>query len=104
MGFEKLISSPHSLLVAPIFLASFLSYHSLWFVEIFVKGYRLKLFFGESHYQGGKKYCRRCEIYLVHDGTLCPCCGMALRATPTARKDKEKLRLFLQRPVNAVYL
>jgi hypothetical protein len=62
-----------------------------------------KIIFGKSHYEGGRKYCRRCEIYLVHDGMFCPCCGMALRATPTARKDKEKLRL-LQRPDNVVYL
>jgi len=51
-----------------------------------------KIIVGHSHYDAGKKYCRRCEVYLYHNGTFCPCCGMALRATPTARRDKEKLR------------
>ena len=26
------------------------------------------------------------------EGVFCPCCGMALRATPSARRDREKLR------------
>jgi hypothetical protein len=46
----------------------------------------------KSYYADGKKYCRRCEIDLHHSGTFCPCCGMALRVTPTARKDKEVTR------------
>jgi hypothetical protein len=51
-----------------------------------------KIIFGESHYGAGKKYCRRCEVYFYHDGNFCPCCGMALRASPTNRKQKEKLK------------
>jgi uncharacterized Zn finger protein (UPF0148 family) len=47
---------------------------------------------GESHYGNGNKYCRRCEVYFFHDGTFCPCCGMALRMSPTSKRDKEKLR------------
>jgi hypothetical protein len=35
-------------------------------------------------------------IYHKHS-TFCPCSGMALKATPTARSDKEKLRQLLQR-------
>jgi len=30
---------------------------------------------------------------LHHEGAFCPCCGMALRVTPTSKRDKEKLRL-----------
>src|SRR6266566_8442765 len=41
-----------------------------------------KIVFGKSHYAGGKKYCRRCEIYFSYDGVFCPCCGMALRMFP----------------------
>src|SRR6266566_9860960 len=41
-----------------------------------------KIIFGKSHYAGGKKYCRRCEIYFSYDGVFCPCCGMALRMFP----------------------
>ncbi|HET7149069.1 MAG TPA: hypothetical protein VFI73_11275 [Candidatus Nitrosopolaris sp.] len=51
-----------------------------------------KIVFGKSRYEGGKKYCRRCEVYYYHQGTFCTCCGMALRMSPTSRRDKEKLR------------
>ena len=51
-----------------------------------------KIIFSKSHYEGGKKYCRRCEIYFSYDGVFCPCCGMALRISPTSKKDKETLR------------
>jgi len=47
---------------------------------------------GGSHYTNGKKYCRRCEVYILYDGIFCPCCGMALRTSPTSKRDKEKLR------------
>jgi uncharacterized Zn finger protein (UPF0148 family) len=47
---------------------------------------------GQSHYLAGKKYCRRCEIYLYHNGIFCPCCGMQLRTTPIDKKGKEKIR------------
>jgi len=47
---------------------------------------------GHSYYVDGRKYCRRCEIYLHYDGVFCPCCGMALRVTPSSRRDKDKLR------------
>jgi uncharacterized Zn finger protein (UPF0148 family) len=41
----------------------------------------------------GKKYCRRCEIYMYHNGGIfCPCCGMQLRTTPIDKKGKEKIR------------
>ena len=42
--------------------------------------------------EGGSKYVIRCEVCYCHDGMLCPCCGMALRASPTNERDKEKLR------------
>ena len=48
--------------------------------------------FGISNYFDGKKYCRRCEVYIHHDGLFCPCCGMQLRLTPTSRECKEILR------------
>src|ERR1700693_4220664 len=51
-----------------------------------------KIVFGKGHYEGGKKYCRRCEIYFSYDGVFCPCCGMALRMQPTNKRDKERLR------------
>ena len=51
-----------------------------------------KIIFGKRHYEGGKKFCRRCEVYYYHDGVFCPCCGMALRISPTSNRDKERLR------------
>jgi hypothetical protein len=47
---------------------------------------------GQSDYLVGKKYCRRCEVYLYHNGTFCPCCGMQLRTTPIDKESKEKIR------------
>jgi hypothetical protein len=47
---------------------------------------------GGSHYANGKKYCRRCEVYILYDGIFSPCCGMALRTSPTNKRDKERLR------------
>jgi hypothetical protein len=46
---------------------------------------------GYPYYVDGRKYCHRCEIYLHYDGAFCPCCGTALRITPTSKRDKEKL-------------
>jgi hypothetical protein len=47
---------------------------------------------GSSSYFIGKKYCRRCEIFIYHSKPFCPCCGMQLRTTPTNKKGKERLR------------
>ena len=41
-----------------------------------------KIIVGQSHYSDGKKYCRRCERYMFHEGRFCECCGMQLRTTP----------------------
>jgi hypothetical protein len=49
---------------------------------------------GQSHYLAGKKYCRRCEIYMYHDGIFCRCCGMQLRTTPIDKRGKEKIRRY----------
>ncbi|MGB7953097.1 MAG: hypothetical protein WCF23_03880 [Candidatus Nitrosopolaris sp.] len=51
-----------------------------------------KIIFGKSRYEGGKKYCRRCEVYFYYERIFCPCCGMALRMSPINRRDKERLR------------
>ena len=59
---------------------------------------------GKSYYADGKKYCRRCEIYLHHDGTYCTCCGMALRVTPTSKKDKVKLKLVRANARSGIFL
>ncbi len=33
-----------------------------------------------------------CEIYYCHDEVFCPCFGLALRASPTSKRQKERLR------------
>jgi hypothetical protein len=43
---------------------------------------------GKNHYEGDKKYFRRCEIYLFHDSKSCPFGGIS----PIAGKDKEKIK------------
>ena len=60
-----------------------------------------KIVVGESHYFIGKKYCRRCECYFITNKVFCQCCGMQLRATPTERELKEKIRAK-KKPVTAV--
>jgi hypothetical protein len=51
-----------------------------------------EIIFGKSHYEGGKKYCRRYEVYYYHNDVFCTCCGMALRMSPTNKRNKERLR------------
>ena len=51
-----------------------------------------KIIVGKNKYEGGKKYCRCCEVYFLHDGSFCPCCGMRLRFSPVNKKDKNRLR------------
>ncbi|MFL6407346.1 MAG: hypothetical protein ACJ71F_09790 [Nitrososphaeraceae archaeon] len=54
--------------------------------------YSKKILFGKSNYSVGKKYCRRCEVYMYYnDGMFCPCCGMQLRLTPSNREGKDRL-------------
>lgn len=48
--------------------------------------------FEYNQYILGKKYCRRCEVYIYHSGLFCPCCGMQLRRTPASKNGKERLR------------
>ena len=56
-----------------------------------------KIEVGQEMYFAGKKYCRRCEIFLYHNGMFCPCCGMQLRLSPARKRDKERLRKCRQK-------
>jgi len=53
---------------------------------------RCKPSFEYDQYIVGKKYCRRCEVYIYHSGLFCPCCGMQLRRTPASKNGRERLR------------
>jgi uncharacterized Zn finger protein (UPF0148 family) len=33
-----------------------------------------------------------CEVYYCHDIVFCPRCGMALRMSPTNKREKERLK------------
>ena len=33
-----------------------------------------------------------CKVHCCHNGVFCPCCGMALRMSPTNKRDKKRLR------------
>jgi hypothetical protein len=35
---------------------------------------------------------RRCEVYFLHDGSFCPCCGMTLRLSPVNKKHWNRFR------------
>jgi hypothetical protein len=49
--------------------------------------------FEYNQYIEGKKYCRRCEVFLFYNGGLfCPCCGMQMRRSPTTKRGKDRLR------------
>jgi predicted amidophosphoribosyltransferase len=64
-----------------------------WFAKICERiRYKRTSFDAGGNYFDGKKYCRRCEVYMYHDGLFCPCCGMQLRLTPSSRECKEILR------------
>lgn len=52
---------------------------------------RSKKKLGPSLYSGGRKYCRRCEVFFENQGKKCPCCGAFLRLTPAERLFREKL-------------
>ena len=51
-----------------------------------------KIIVGKSNYEEGKKYCRRCEVYFLHDGSFCPCCGIRLRVSPVNKKGRNRKR------------
>jgi hypothetical protein len=45
-----------------------------------------------NRYSIGQKRCQMCEIFLVWDGLLCPCCHYRLRTRPRNMKYLAKLR------------
>jgi hypothetical protein len=46
----------------------------------------------QVNYIAGGKYCRRCEYNFFTKKLFCECCGMRLRASPSNREFKEKVR------------
>jgi hypothetical protein len=68
------------------------SYLSLMVCRNICEKIHSEIIVGQSHYLAGKKYCRRCECYLITNKIFCPCCGMQLRTTPNDGSYKEKLR------------
>ena len=58
-----------------------------------------KIIVGKSHYSLGKKYCRRCERYMFHEGRFCTCCGMQLRTTPVRTQYKAVMKRTEQQEI-----
>jgi|GEM_PF-4911941 len=85
--------SSHPALVAPVLLAVKCSFSFNLVCTNICERLDAEATVGGKNYKDGKKYCRRCEIYLFHSGNFCPCCGMCLRLSPTSRKQKERLRI-----------
>jgi len=44
-----------------------------------------------GRYEPGQKRCSLCEIYIIWDGTHCPCCGCFLRSKPRNAEARNKL-------------
>ena len=44
-----------------------------------------------GRYELGQKRCSFCEIYIIWDGTHCPCCGCFLRLKPRSAEARNKL-------------
>ena len=87
------ITSPPLIWVLACFYRPFLCYTLPLVCKNICERICSKIFVTERGYFAGKKYCRRCEIYLYHKGVFCPCCGLQLRTTPSNKRGKERLRL-----------
>jgi hypothetical protein len=51
-----------------------------------------KIIVGKSPYEGGKRYCRRCDVYFYQVERFCRCCGMTLRTSPAGKKRNVQTR------------
>jgi len=45
---------------------------------------------GIGRYASGQKRCQMCGIYMVFEGTRCPCCNITLRTRPRNIRHKRK--------------
>ena len=96
------VALPHSVSSSHIFSSPTFSIQFTMVCRNLCERLYSQIIFGKSHYEGGKKYCRRCEVYFCHNGFFCPCCGTALRVSPTRKRDKARLRqLHLRREEQA---
>jgi len=88
---------PYSLLVAPIFLeAPYLS--TVWLVRIYVRGCIPKLYLVKAIMKVVRNTVEGVRFIIAT--VFCLCCGIALRTSPTNKRDKERLRqLNLRREV-----
>jgi hypothetical protein len=57
-----------------------------------VKGYIRKLFLVRVAMKVVESTVEGVKFTFPYDGVFCPCCGMALRMSPTSKRDKERLR------------
>ena len=50
-----------------------------------------------SPYLIGLKRCIHCKIYMMFDGTRCPCCSVRLRTRPHNTRAKERILTEIRR-------
>jgi len=63
----------------------------LWFAGIYGRGCILKLFLVRAIMTVVRNIVEGVKFY-SYDGVFCLCCGMALRASSTNKRDKEKIK------------
>ncbi|AIF83094.1 hypothetical protein NTE_01020 [Candidatus Nitrososphaera evergladensis SR1] len=47
---------------------------------------------GLGRYASGQKRCQICDLFIMCDGNVCPCCGYRLRTKPRGQKYKQRIR------------
>jgi len=66
-------------------------YNSLWFAGIYVRGSIPKSFLVRVIMKVARNTVEGVK-FIITTMVFCPCCGMALRMSPTNKRDRERLR------------
>ncbi|UVS68954.1 hypothetical protein [Nitrososphaera viennensis] len=56
------------------------------------ESYRATTTIGSGRYASGQKRCQICDLFIMCEGNVCPCCGYRLRTKPRGQKHKQKIR------------
>ena len=46
--------------------------------------------YATTRYEKGQKRCSVCSMYMIWDGSSCPCCGLKLRIKPRFSKSRQR--------------
>ena len=50
---------------------------------------------GDGRYESGQKLCSTCSVFMIWDGSHCPCCNFTLRTKPRNTKNRQQLQLVI---------